>query len=180
MRDESKKVSLKYFKPEFMSLLSRHPLWKSADSNPFEINKSVVVARLLSGRYRTDYLSRHWSRNNKSGYCLLCPGKDLLGTIEHMLVSCEALDSKRKELENYWIQKTTENAHLQHLTSSALSSSVTDLVQFLLDPSVIPTVIIGCQQNQFTIDEVLGLTRTYCYGIHRRRLQLIGRFKISK
>ena len=61
--------SLKYFKPHFYSLSKPHPVWRSAASNPFECSKSSVLALMMSGRYRTDYLCRHWS-NNKQGYCL--------------------------------------------------------------------------------------------------------------
>ena len=43
--------SLKYFKPQFMSLLKPHPLWTTCKGNSYEVNKSVTVARLLSGRY---------------------------------------------------------------------------------------------------------------------------------
>ena len=44
--------SLKFFKPEYMSLLRPHPLWSTCKSNPYEVNNSIVVARFLSGRYR--------------------------------------------------------------------------------------------------------------------------------
>ena len=55
--------SLLYFKPGFMSLNSPHPIWTSANS-PYEVSKAVIAARMLSGRYRTDRLSRHWTNDN--------------------------------------------------------------------------------------------------------------------
>ena len=61
--------SLVYFKPEYMSLTKPHPIWSTAGSNPYEVSKAVQQARFLSGRYRSEYLSRHWT-NNKEGYCL--------------------------------------------------------------------------------------------------------------
>ena len=70
-----------------MSLLHPHPLWTSSNSNPFEVNKSVIVARLLSGRYPTDWLCRKWSKTNTSGSCVLCPELDTPGDIPHMLIS---------------------------------------------------------------------------------------------
>ena len=147
--------------------------------NPFEINKSLVVARLLSGRYRTDWLSRHWSKDNKLGHCLLCPGKNLPGTVEHLLSTCEGLSDKRQDLLLFWNQQTQENEHLGLLISNMLSSPAFNFIQFVLDPSAVPQVIEGCQQKLFALDEVFALTRTFCYGLHRRRLQLIGRFDIS-
>ena len=82
--DAASLVSLSFFHPLFMSLSKPHPLWTTASSNPYEVNKAVVQARMLSGRYRTESLSRFWS-NNPNGYCLLphCSGKsvkeDILG-----------------------------------------------------------------------------------------------------
>ena len=51
--------SLKYFRAEYMSLTRPHPIWSTCGSNPYEINKAVVQARMLSGRYVTDQLARH-------------------------------------------------------------------------------------------------------------------------
>ena len=64
--------SLQYFRPCVMSLSSPHPIWTSANS-PFEVHKTVVTARMLSGRYRVEMLCRHWSRSNREGLCRL-PG----------------------------------------------------------------------------------------------------------
>ena len=175
---EAKKPSLKYFKPQFMSLKHPHPLWTTSRISPFEVNKSIVVARLLSGRYRSDWHTRHWSQTNKDGNCLLCPGKAIPGTIEHLLVTCEALDSKRITLFDFWKQQSAESPHLQSLISTVLDYNITEYVQFLLDPSVVPVVISGCQKKLFNLDDVFHLTRTFCYAIHRRRLQLLGRFNV--
>ena len=172
----SSKPSLTYFKPQFMTLQTPHPLWTTSKDNPFEINKSLVVAKMLSGQYRSDWHSRHWSKLNKDGFCPLCPESSTPGTLEHMLVACPALDEKRMLIFNFWSQQSQYNHHLQNLLQDMLSANMNVLVQFLLDPSVEAKVISGCQQKNFTLEEVFTLTRTYCYGLHRRRLQLIGRF----
>ena len=180
MKNEARtKTSLAYFKPDSMSLTTPHPLWTTSGSNPFEINKSIIVARLLSGRYRSDYLTRHWSKTNKDGSCVLCPGMGFSGTIEHMLVDCDALTDKRNDLLLFWQQQTEENPHLQKLVSAMQSSSSRDFVQFVLDPSVVLAVLDGCQLEHYTLSDVFSLTRTFCYGIHRRRQQLIGRFNFK-
>ena len=158
-----------------MSLVKPHPLWTTAQSNPFKIKKSLVVGKLLSGRYRSDWLCRHWSKTNPS---LICPGMKISGTVDHMLVTCPGLADKKKDLILYWNQLTEDNPHLKQLTSTILSSKE-DTIQFLLDPSVVPSVILGCQQKLYSLSDVFKLTRTFCYGIHRRRLQLIGRFKFK-
>ena len=97
-------------------------------------------------------------------------------SINCILVVCPALDEKRLLLFNFWSKQTMFNHHLQNLLQDMLSANINVLVQFLLDPSVEAKVISGCQLKDFTLEEVFALTRTYCYGLHRRRLQLIGRF----
>ena len=171
--------SLKFFKPQFMSLLKPHPLWTTCKGNSYEVNKSVTVARLLSGRYRSDWHCRHWSQSNKEGYCLLCPSESLPGNIEHLLVTCKALDHKRSLLFNFWDKKCEDSPPLLTLLSDIRTSPVDKFIQFVLDPSVVPEVISGCQKNLYSLDDVFHLTRTYCYGLHRRRLQLLGRFNTS-
>ena len=67
--------SLVHFKPLYISLVKPHPIWTTCGSNPIEVNKAVTQARLLSGRYCTDQLARHWSKNREV-ICLLtgCSG----------------------------------------------------------------------------------------------------------
>ena len=100
-RDEASNLkSLKFFKPGYYSLSKPHPIYASCPSSGFETNKAVVQARLLSGRYRTDMLCRHWS-DNSDGWCVLCPGLNKQGDESHMLASCDALKDKRTLLLSY-------------------------------------------------------------------------------
>ena len=88
-RDAAPLSSLEYFKPQFMSLQITHPLWTSCGSNSYEICKAIIQAKMLSGRYRTDQLLRHFSDND--GLCTLCH-QNIPGSIEHLLVQCPVLD----------------------------------------------------------------------------------------
>ena len=176
--DANERLSLKYFQPQFYSLTKPHPLWTTCSNNPFETNKALVVSRLLSGQYASDWHARNWSKDNPEGFCLLCPGRSIPGDIEHLLLDCEALEENRVKIAQYWKTKSEDKPHLQQLLSDVLSSSPQDHVQFLLDPSVVPSVISGCQRGLYSLEEIFPLTRTYCYAMHRRRLQLLGRFKI--
>ena len=54
---------------------------------------------MLSGRYITDQLSRHWT-TNKSGTCLLQGCIEAVGSLEHILLHCPALDSARQKMFN--------------------------------------------------------------------------------
>ena len=107
--DASSKPSLPYFQPQFLTLQSPHPVFTTAKQNPFEINKSLVVSKMLSGQYMSDWHSKHWSKINKDGHCLLCPGTNVSGTLELMLVECPALDDKRRILLNFWNQQAEQN-----------------------------------------------------------------------
>ena len=160
--------SLKYFNPQFMSPLKPHPIWTTCSSNTFETNKALLVTKLLSGRYYSDWHTRHWSKTNPHGFCVLCPPQQVPGTIEHLLVSCNALEEKRKFLISYWDMQSEDSPQLNTLMMNVFSQPPEDIVQFLLDPTSVPAVIHGCQLKIFNISDILALTRTFCYGLHRR------------
>ena len=84
-----------------MSLSSPHPIWRAAGS-PFEVSKAVIVARMLSGRYRTDRLARHWTSDNPNGLCRLpgCSGQ--VGDLVHILLHCPALAHSREKMITLW------------------------------------------------------------------------------
>ena len=50
--------SLRFFKLELLSLTKPHPIFISAGSSSYEVSKASVQALYLSGRYRTEKLSR--------------------------------------------------------------------------------------------------------------------------
>ena len=171
-------TSLIFFNPNYMSLSSPHPVWTTCSSNPLEGNKALVQASLVSGRYRSDYLSRHWNHLNPHGFCLLCPGKFQFGTVQHLLLHCEALSEKRSKVINMWSGYAEDDGPLHQLLKKLLQSPPELLTQFLLDPSVVPEAINLCQQKLVTLSSLSCLTRTWCYGLHRRRLQLLGKFQM--
>ena len=51
-------------------------------------------------------------------------------------------------------------------------------VQFVLDCSVLPNIIAASQLEPTVFSDLFGATRTYCYGLHRTRLQLLGRWNV--
>ena len=55
----------------FMSLTKCHPLYTSCGSSPWEVEKAVTQSLLLSGRYRLESLTRHWTPGNRGGLCSL-------------------------------------------------------------------------------------------------------------
>ena len=86
-------TSLKYFKPEFLSLKKTHPIWTTCGNNSYEVSKAIIQARLLSGRYRSDELLSHFLPGN-SPTCSICTSQSV-GSIEHLLLECPALYNTR-------------------------------------------------------------------------------------
>ena len=171
------KSSLVYFKPAFMSLSKPHPMFTTCSSNTFETNKSICQAALLSGRFKTDYLSRHWDKENPEGFCVLCTHLQLRDTLEHFLILCNHLSLTRLNILQYWQNYTSEDDILHNLISVKLRSPIQTLMQFLIDPSADPDVIQGVQRKVIKLEDVYKLTRTWCYALHRKKLQLSGRFR---
>ena len=152
-----------------------HPIWLTAGSNPYEISKAIQQARLLSGRYRTEALTKHWS-SNKSGYCQSSTCNSVVETVEHILIHCGAYSSCKKHLYSLWLSST--NPVVNGLVVEALSSDTAYLLQFILDCSVLPSVIIATQKHGFVIlKELFYLTRTWCFSVHKQRMKMLGRWR---
>ena len=168
--------SLRYFKPEFMNLKSPHLIWKTAGSNPYEVSKAVQQARFLSGRYRSAELERHWTQN-KEGFCLNCNSRES-ESIEHILINCIAYTDTKKKLYNLWLSTKIRSVYI--LVLEALSSNKEYLLQFLLDCSVLPSVIRAAQQHGYVVyKELFYLTRTWCFAIHRQRMRRLKRWNFK-
>ena len=157
-----------------MSLTTPHPIWRTTGSNPYEVTKAVQQAQLLSGRYRTEQLATHWSKN-KEGFCLVGSCMQEVETVSHMLITCPAFLETRKRLCVLWL--SSPDPHVLLLVIEALTGSPNNLLQFLLDCSVLPSVILATQRHGFSIlQKLFYLTRTWCFSIHRKRLKILGRW----
>ena len=130
--------SLKNFKPEFHSLSNSHPILWTAGTNPYEVSKALIQLKMLSGRYRTAMVTRHWT-NNKNGWCPSPSCSTVQESLEHLLLTCPYYDQTRQKLFRLW--SSTKNSIVLHLVSSALEFPPDLLLQFILDASTIPAVI---------------------------------------
>ena len=166
--------SLQNFNTKFMSLTTPHPIWETAGSNPYEVAKAVVQARMLSGRYRTELLCRHWSKN-KHGLCLSSTCTEIEETLEHILLWCPAYTITRQRLMALWY--STENEAAFKIITEVLNGTPQSLLQFILDCSTIPMVISSSQvHGPSLLSTLFYLSRTWCHSIHRSRLKLLGRW----
>ena len=153
-----------------MSLAKIHPVSSTCFSSPYEVNKAVVQARMISGRYRTEKLRSHFSKQSDP-YCKVCSSNEP-ETISHILLRCEKLESVRMGVIKSWLK--TEQPAILNIALESLSEDLT--VQFLLDCSVIPSIIALTQSTDknIVLASLFKLTRTFCYSLHKERHKLLG------
>ena len=174
--DVSALPSLQYFKPQYMSLSRPHPLFQTCGQNSYEICKAVVQAKMLSGRYRSDSLARHFNQGS-DGNCTLCV-EDVPGTIKHILVHCSTLSATRVHLLNKLKDYKISDISKSIINTIINSGNSEDLVQFLLDCSANPDVISATQLfGQELQEELFRFARSWCYTIHKTKLKLQGRWR---
>ena len=131
---------------------------------------------MISGRYRTEMMSRFWTANS-SGFCLAATCHHEQGTLEHLLVSCPALEHTRHGLHSLWCRKTLHLQPLHCLIIQILSSGPEVQVKFILDSLAFPQLCYLVQlYGQSVLELVLYLTRTWAYAIHRQKLKLLGKW----
>ena len=171
--------SLTYFKPKYMSLVRPHPVWTTCGSNSFEVNKAIIQARMLSGRYCTDQLSRFWTKN-RAGICQLqgCSGF-ALGSLEHLLLQCPALHLTRAKMFRLCLELADRHSLVKSFIHTILYSQDCELtMQFLLDCSSLSQVISLQQAHGSEPLHILFYaSRNWCYAIHRKRMDLLGLYQ---
>ena len=168
-----------------MSLTTTHPIWAMAET-PFEISKATTVANMLSGRYVTHHRARYWSTSNPEGHCQLCilSSHPLTpGTLEHLLLKCPVLAETRLNSIHHWSAYLTDKHTLlpilAHHTLSPGKEGDQLHVQFLLDPSTCPAVVLALQElGSGVLSHLLYLTRTWCHAQHLKRRRLLKLYNI--
>ena len=168
--------SLQFFAHFRSSLRSVHPLWLSAGNNTYEVRKSEILAVMTSGRYRSEYLCRHWS-DNRHGYCEAGTCTEQIGNLEHLLLHCPALTEDRKRLWSMFYMKSARfPALLSFLQEIEMSPSSVKL-QFLLDPLAFSEVLdLWHLLGQDVLAHIYYLIRTFAYYMFRRKQILTGKW----
>ena len=170
--------SLSHFNPHMHLLSSPHPLWVAAGSSPYEIQKSTVLCRMVSGRYLTENMSRFWTEN-KDGLCLIpaCYTQKSVGDLQHLLLHCPALQTVRENLHQMWLARVSVIPPLFTFVTKMLVSPPHVRLQFILDPTSMPEIISLIQiLGAEILDTVFYMTRTFAYCIHRKKHILVGRW----
>ena len=142
--------SLQYFKPEFMSLARPHPIFTSAGSSPYSVAMAKVQSIMLSGRYRTEALSSHWSET-RSPHCKTPHCKDL-GIREellHILATCKSLEPTRERLKDFTRKYCSrlDSSEVQRIIHTYSSPTHPQFCQFLTDCSEFCTPWCNCRHT---------------------------------
>ena len=161
-----------------MSLSHPHPIWTSAGSSPYEVKKATVQARMLSGRYRTCWLRRHWS-GDSSGTCRVPGCSNELGTLQHLATGeCSGLANAFVRSLALWKSFLRDNPILFPVIKHYSLGDPIDFLKFLVDPTTQPLVISLTQTHGTNITEKLCyMTRTWLFYMHKERLKLLELWK---
>ena len=132
---------------------------------------------MISGRYRSEDLTKHWTPSNRQGYCLANTCVEVAGSLEHILVECPALQQARTRQITMWHDRSSPYPALHQMLGMVLASPAHVQVQFILDPSLFNGITMLWEiHGQVILDHVYYLTRTYAYYLHREKLKLHGRW----
>ena len=83
--------------------------------------------------------------------------------------------TREPDLLSYGLHMLTKMAIYTVFSRNFCSPSQSYLFNFCLTPLLYPKQLLCANRNWSP--SILYLTRTWCYGLHRRRLQLLGQFK---
>ena len=135
---------------------------------------------MLSGRYRTEALCRHW-KPHSDGSCLLSSScSSVIEDLEHILYQCCALEPTRIKLKDYTVNYCRNVPSLSPVITKFLSTSSHDFCQFLIDCSTLPDVIAATRLlgREYVHHHLFSITRTWVYSLHKARLKILGRWNI--
>ena len=129
---------------------------------------------MLSGRYRSCWLRRHWTQ--ESGACRL-PGCNMIpGDVAHILSGeCTALQSTLAQALLSIQELLSPYPRLLPPVVAALQSDREIFTTFILDPSTDAAVISLVQQHGSSIlYPLFSVSRAWVWAAHRTRMRLLG------
>ena len=166
--------SLSFLRASHLSLSRPHLLWTTCPPGPLPSRQASLMARILSGRYQSCWLRRHWDGSN--GACRLPSCGKIPGDIVHLFGGC--CPTLLPEIEPLAKKLTKCISYLSHLAS--LLSEVTarepiSFTQFFVDPSTDPQAIKTFQfHGQEVWDKLFYISHSWLFTIHRARYRLLG------
>ena len=169
-------TSLRYMRLSFLPLgRGAHPLWWTCYSSSTAVRSATVMGKMLSGRYRSCWLRRHWTQ--ESGACRL-PGCGLVpGDVAHLLSGeCPALQPHLATTLQHLIAMLAPHPHLLPPVVTALQGDRESVTTFLLDPSTDSSVIelVQTYGQVSVLPPLFQAARAWIWSAHRARMRLLG------
>ena len=168
--------SLPYFRASHMFLVTPSPLWTFCRGLQYEVRRATVQTRMVSGRYRTCWLRRHWTAG-ESGACRVpgCTG-NTPGTLLHLATGqCPGLTISVRAALHHWRDFVSSNPLLLPILQEYAAGDPEVFLSFLLDPiTQSPVIALARHAGSEVIDQLCHLTRTWLYQLHKERLEKLG------
>ena len=169
-------TSLRYLRLHFLPLgRGAHPLWWTCFSSSTAVRSATVMGKMLSGRYRSCWLRRHWTM--ESGACRLPGCGQVPGDVPHLLSGeCKALQPYLASTLQHLLDMLSSHPHLLPPLIAALNGDRDSTTQFFLDPSTDPAVI-QLAQHYGLVNVLVPLfqaARAWVWCAHRTRMRLLG------
>ena len=164
--------SLRYLRLPFLPLgRGAHPLWWTCSSSSTAVRSATVMAKMLSGRYRSCWLRRHWTE--ESGACRLPGCGQVPGDVPHLLSGeCRALQPYLATTLQHLFDMLDPHPHLLPPVMAALNGDRETVTAFFLDPGVMKLV-----QEYGTVSVLTPMfraARAWIWCAHRARMRLLG------
>ena len=175
-REAASLPSLCYLRIPFLPLgAGPHPVWWTCGSSASAVRAATVQSKMLSGRYRSCWLRRHWT--GESGACRLPGCGHVPGDVPHLLTAeCPALQPYLATTLPHLLQMLSLSQDLLSLVLKAMTSDRDTATSFILDPSTHPTVISLVQQfgQGPVLEPLFRVSRAWIWSAHRARMRLLG------
>ena len=169
-------TSLRYLRLPFLPLgRGAHPLWWTCSSSPSAVRSATVMAKMLSGRYRSCWLRRHWTQ--ETGACRLPGCGQVPGDVAHLLSGeCQALQPHLASTLQNLFSMLASHPHLMTPLMTALHGDRESVTTFILDPSSDPSVIKLVQQygQGPVLCPLFQASRAWVWCAHRTRMRMLG------
>ena len=134
-----------------------------------------MMAKMLSGRYKSCWLRRHWTQ--ESGACRLTGCGIAPGDVAHLLSGeCPALQPYLATTLKHLLDMLAPDPHLLSPVMSALNGDRESVTRFLLDPSTDPSVIrlVQIHGQEAVLVPLFKVARAWVWSAHRTRMRMLG------
>ena len=117
----------------------------------------------------------NWS--NSLGHFKVSPNCNVVEDISHMM-TCQGLSDTRDKLYAFTTAYCDDHPLVAEVVKKYIKKKCRLFIQFLLDCSTLPEVILLVQKNgNHVLEHLFNITRLWCYCVHRDRLKILGRWK---